>query len=366
VKPFFGRLRAVGLVSAAAAVAVVAAVPGTASAATTWRLAATFAKTGSLQGASASGTTNEWVASPSGASLFLEHRTTKGWQRVPSPALGLAPSETVSRAQVVATPGGGAWVFADVNFGQASARISAARWTGTGWSATQAFAELEVTTVLALSAKDVWQFGPAPTTFVTRPSPGVWHYNGTSWSKFSVPWYVDAASGSGSAGVWIIGRASPSNAKVSVAHWSQGGWQPVPLPAYVPAGSFADGIVADGARDVWASMEYRPNFGPVTFGYLLHWNGSAWSRVSLPFTTVRPRQLASDGRGGLWLSPDPRFLYHYSGGHWSALLKVPGKAGFTSNISQLVAVPGTTSMLAAGALFPKTGTADGAVFAYGS
>jgi hypothetical protein len=63
--------------------------------------------------------------------------------------------------------------------------------------------------------------------------------------------------------------------------------------------------------------------------------------------------------------PDSRFLFHYSGGHWTQQ-RVPGKTGYTAATSQLVAVPGTTSLLAAGRLSPKGVTPDGAIFTYGS
>jgi hypothetical protein len=306
------------------------------------------------------------VARPSSTSLFVEHRTASGWQRVPSPVLGLAPSESVGDVQVAAISGPtGAWAFADVAVFPAltAQRVVAVQWTGSAWSAPQSLPDASSGPVLARSAKDIWKFGAFN---ASRTAPAVCHYNGTSWSRYHVPWNVDTVSGNGAAGVWITGRGT-AGARVSVAHWSNGGWRQVPLPANLPKGSatFADGIVASGAKDVWASLEYRPHFGPTFFGYLLHWNGGQWSRVSLPFTTVKPRQLATDGHGGLWLSPDPRYLYHYSGGHWSPLLKLPTKAGFTPTLNQLVAIPGTTSLLAAGGLLPSPGTVDGAVFTYG-
>lgn len=355
MKLSFGRRGAVALAAASVAV-VLAAAPGTASAATGWQLATTFSQTGSLQTASASSTSNEWVARSSASGLLVEHRTASGWRRVATPDLKLlAPNGGMEDVQVAAVPGGGAWVFLNVVLGS-TYHIVATQWNGSSWSAPTSLPDDLVTKALALSATDVWAFGDT-----------AWHYNGKSWSNYRSPWTVDAASGSASAGLWILGRGF-QGARVAAAHWTRRGWQVVPLPKSVPAGSytFADAIVATGPKDVWASMEYRPKFGPTFYGYLLHWNGTAWSLVRLPSIHVRPRQMASDGHGGLWVIPDERYLYHYSDGRW-ALLRVPGgKDGDVAAIDQLVAVPGTTSLLGAGRLTPPGSVSAGAVYTYGS
>jgi hypothetical protein len=87
------------------------------------------------------------------------------------------------------------------------------------------------------------------------------------------------------------------------------------------------------------------------------------SEVSLPKGALA-LWLASDGHGGLWtpqVSPGSSdFLYHLSGGHW-VKVTLPAKPGFLTTLWDLVFIPGSTSVLAAGSIFntKTSGQEDG-------
>jgi hypothetical protein len=186
------------------------------------------------------------------------------------------------------------------------------------------------------------------------------------------------ASGSAVAGDWVTGTVAAQPRRVEVLHWSKGAWRNVPLPvSSVPAGGqMLPGFIAAATpASVWTSLLVGPatGTGPVTT-VLLHWNGTAWSKVPLP-KGVNVYGLASDGHGGSWVASytvnkpgvllSGLVMYHYSGGHWTRAA-VPVKSGFVTNLTggNMQLIPGTRSVLANATLFSSSGI-EGAILKYG-
>jgi hypothetical protein len=164
-------------------------------------------------------------------------------------------------------------------------------WNGTAWTQsttpTTAGNTAYLTGVSASSTTDAWAVGH---TAVNREdfAPLALHWNGTAWSvSTSAP---SAVSGDG------IGVAdiSPTNAYLLtysasfaagfLAQWNGTTWSRVTLPAPPNNGesSTLNAIAANGPDDVWIVGSY---LSPTTGGdqtYTLHYNGTAWSIVPMP------------------------------------------------------------------------------------
>jgi hypothetical protein len=164
-------------------------------------------------------------------------------------------------------------------------------WDGTQWgvvanpAATQAGAVL--TAISAVSPTDIWAVGEqenAAGAFV----PLAEHWNGTAWTVVSVPpgsvsSSFNAVSADGPDDAWAVGPQENA-AGVSiplVEHWNGTAWTVVTtLPTL--ADSSLTAVYAASPSDVWAPViTGLPNTDNATPEFL-HWNGTAWSTVTVP------------------------------------------------------------------------------------
>jgi len=298
---------------------------------------------------SASSATNAWaVGGTDGTNLFVGHWNGKKWETIAPPGnIGGGFSNQVTGASVAAIAGGRAMIL--VAFTDQETDVTwtvALEWRGRSWS------ELGLDDLpgdpIASDPDDVWGFDSG--------TPSADHFNGTSWSAVPVPVSVSQASGNAAAGDWITGTVAAQPGRVELLHWSKGAWRNAVLPKIaVPKGDqmFPGAVDAATQADIWVTVSVGPaaGHGPVT-AVLLHWNGKAWSKVTVP-KGVSLGKLASDGHGGAWLTPDTAapVMYHYSGGRWT---QVPRPA-MTDVQSDLELIPGTRSVLAAA---ERNGSAD--------
>jgi hypothetical protein len=370
----------------AVSAAVVLAVSGAAQAAGTpgWRFAAAYPQSDGIWSVSASSATNAWAVgqgsttSPCDMCLFTTHWNGEKWQAIGTPkGLLHQTNRIVGNAAVAATAGKRAWVFAWGEYAElGTSELSAVEWTGTSWSSVHNFpGSPSLGAAIASGPDDVWGFG---TTGSRNQTPWAVHYNGKSWSQVTIPVSVSQASGSAVAGDWVTGTVAAQPRRVEILHWSKGAWRNVPLPAIsVPkGGQMLPGFIAAATdASVWASLLVGPptGTGHVTT-VLLHWNGTAWSKVPLP-KGVNVYGLASDGHGGSWVASytvnEPGVLlaglvmYHYSYGHWTRVA-VPVKSGFVTNLTggNMQLIPGTRSVLANATLLSSRAI-EGAILKYG-
>jgi hypothetical protein len=359
--------------------AVALAVPGAQAAGTPgWRFAAVYAQVPALQSVSASGAANALAVGHTDVlSLFASRWDGKTWQTIAAEPQGLIYPQVLG-AVAAATTGARAWVFvvcmAPADEGGESA-AAAVEWTGTSWSAVHNFASVSgLSTAIASGPDDVWGFGA---TGSAGQTPWAVRYNGKGWSAVAIPVIAYQASGSAAAGDWVTGTVARST-RVEVLHWSRGAWRNVALPRMsVPKGEqeLPGLIAAASPASVWATVEVGPPSGAGRLTYLLlHWNGTAWSKVPLP-KGVSVYGLASDGHGGSWVASytvnkpgvnlSGLVMYHYSGGHWTHV-PAPAKSGFVTTLggSNMELIPGTTSVLAAASL-TLPGITEGAILKYG-
>jgi hypothetical protein len=257
------------------------------------------------------------------------------WTRVPFPSL--ANEMVVAAAASSAT---NVWAFTD-GFGTSRAL----HWNGQRWTVMRSFSRT-VGGAVAFSSADVWVFGQPS---VPGANLGAWHYNGRTWSQVASGHGLEGGSGRSASDVWAFDGAD-------VAHWNGSTWSRTSVAALLPAKQPLNdpaltGIYEQSRHSVYAiaNGQQEDEGGPLA---ILHWNGSAWSKVAggnFGFGVLQ--QLSPDGRGGLWL-PMPGIngqkshLLHYTGGHLIAA-PLPTSASKISVVT-VALIPGTSEVLGGG------------------
>jgi hypothetical protein len=257
------------------------------------------------------------------------------WTQVPFP--GLSDEVVVAAGGTSATD---AWAFTS-DFGKSRAL----HWNGRTWSVQHVFSR-EIGGAVVISRSDVWVFGEL---FLPGAELGAWHYDGHTWSRVSSGHGLEGGSALSASDIWAFDGAD-------VAHWNGATWSRTSVASLLPARQQLNdpaltGIYAESRHSVYAiaNGNLQDEGGPIV---VLHWNGSAWSKVARgQFGFGILQQLSSDGHGGLWL-PMPGFdgqksyLVHYSNGHLTtAALPV---AASSIGLDTVSIIPGGTGVLAAG------------------
>jgi hypothetical protein len=121
--------------------------------------------------------------------------------------------------------------------------------------------------------------------------------------------------------------------------------------------------VALSSTDVWA-IAGNGIGGSGAKAQLVHFNGSQWTSVTVPYSDISLNYFAPDGQGGFWLdasdTTSKTWVLHYSAaGQWSRTTLTTGSMG------PLALVPGTTSLWGVGSVPAATPAGDARVWAYG-
>jgi hypothetical protein len=318
----------------AVAFAVALVLPGSASAASGWTVAATTGVTGPVSSFSDS---DAWAVGNPG----FAHWNGSAWQQVAAPAgrgtvLGIAddgPSD--------------AWAVGSVSSGYHITSPQIERWDGRTWT---------VSAAPVISARNANLSG------VAAPGPGnAWavgndghaalieHWDGTAWTRVTVPdpnagtiygSRLTAISARTASDIWAIGTyANPAPAPDSLyaLHFDGTAWRQV---AMAQTGSQTNSnspvptsVVAVGPADVWMVGQQSNFSSPTTLTE--HWNGSRWSIVASPFdhlsstsnsvafgtlNTVTARASDDVWAGGYsftFTDGDPQGVYHALLLHWN-------------------------------------------------
>jgi hypothetical protein len=157
--------------------------------------------------------------------------------------------------------------------------------------------------VSAVSGSDAWAVGSYNDTTTGASKTLILHWDGTAWRQvkspnpgpvFSELHGVSAVSGSDA---WAVGdywNRTGTAYDSLILHWNGTAWSqvksPNPSPA-IPGANFLGGVSARSGSDAWAVGDYDNN--GVSDSLVLHWNGTAWSRVNSP--TARYTDFGLDG-----------------------------------------------------------------------
>lgn len=317
-----------------------------------------------LSNVAATGPDNAWLAGTyctnsdcKRSTLLVQHWTGKAWQVIAVPTADKNSATEYSAAGVAASSAASAWVLNDVGTYQKYS-TNVLHWTPKGWGTPVKF-PAALTAVVAPLAKRAWVFGA---NAVGTPYAAT--FNGTKWSQVTVPVAGNSASATTAGNIWVIGTAASSGA-IGIMKFNGTAWRTTPLPSLGLSSSqeaVATGIAAASTKNVWATgyiMDTSVEIDPPSKPFLLHWNGAKWTAIKVPklpadsiWANVNVTQ---DGHGGAWLDAttialsgaQQGYLLHYSGGAWSRVT-APAVAGDFTEPGALTWIPGTRSVWGAG------------------
>lgn len=185
------------------------------------------------------------------------------------------------------------------------------------------FSVAQLSDVAAVSAQDAWIVGSV-----------AWHWNGTAWRN--VPLLrlrgeieVEALTVASDGEAWVAGRRNDPRddyaAYAVIEHWDGTRWRFAPLPNVGFSNLFS--VSASAPDDVWAfGGSFRrdrngkfPSNGMRTL--LLHWDGSSWSRVALPWAPsglVDFGKVVASAPTDVWVLRNGR-IEHWDGTTWQEI-----------------------------------------------
>jgi hypothetical protein len=147
----------------------------------------------------------------------------------------------------------------------------------------------DLLSVTAVSPSGAWAAG-----FNSAGNALLLHWNGSSWARTAVPGKTDTLNGvsaDSASDAWAVGAARVGGGAVNLAlHWNGTRWAKVavPSPGAPPIADVLSGVSADSPDDAWAIGSV--NGGGQDGDLVLHWNGTAWTRV--PIRQARDNLLA--------------------------------------------------------------------------
>jgi hypothetical protein len=151
-----------------------------------------------------------------------------------------------------------------------------AHWDGSGFTTTSVGTG-SFEAVKAVAADDVWAVGT---------SAHAYHFDGSSWTPADIPGFpsggqLDTVTASSASDVWAAGTVPAAGGKVHtlIEHWDGSTWTRVASPNSKQTASEVVSISADSASDAWAVAAIGPDTEYPAGSMLLHWDGTAWTRV---------------------------------------------------------------------------------------
>ena len=208
--------------------------------------------------------------------------------------------------------------------------------------------------VAAVSPGDVWAVGlHCPSTCGGEPAgpqPLIQHWDGTSWSKVTVPGLgptgaLYAVSAVSASDIWAVGAYAGQSL---IVHWNGSAWSPVSSPV---AGTLY-AVSARSATNVWAVGDEGSGTG-TTDTVIMHWDGSSWSQVSSPspggldqVSSLKAVSVVSADSAwavGYYTSPQvpsgQMLIMHWDGTEWSQVA-APNLGPTESQLSGISATSG--------------------------
>ncbi|WP_433441079.1 hypothetical protein [Nonomuraea sp. CA-141351] len=359
----------------AAGIALTPVAPGDAAAAPGWQLSFRGGAESFINDLAATGPADAWSAGrrrtkevdPSDGSYvtapLIRHWNGRAWTPFPNPA---GPRGSLLRqvSLIDASSPANVWTAGTAvvaGSGDAATRSVLSRWDGERWRLMGSGR----TTITDLDVRDggsAWIVGRDDRTggaFFKRFRDG-------RWTSLPAPVSLREISVRSSGDIWGWGPAA-------VMRWDGKAWHTVslpaiaapaaPEPAYGPVRVRFDAVLAAANGDVWVAAGFQQGDWSQPGTVLLRRHGGTWEQIRLPGDVVTT--LSDDGSGGIHAAtsrqtitatPDGQDPYGYTTLSIDALRYTDGvltrrpitptTTGF--QWSDLVAVPGTGSALAAG------------------
>jgi len=367
--------RAAGLAIVAAAImtagiwrVAIAASPDRATAHPGWHVSTIFGP-GVVESITGVGRHDAWLAgvrSSSGNSIFVQHWNGGTWQPVPTPAA----MQTEQGVVIAASSPSDTWVFSYTRPAITPGYSLGWHWNGRQWRDSKFGNGVSIAAASVLSTTDAWAFGESQ--LPSRQVPYAARYDGRGWRRVKVPLLVTAASAMSPDEIWIAGYVpGKSGSPVAVAKWTGRSWHVLTLPRLpVPkGGSYGwPSVLALTPTDIWTDFELR-NSSQVTGVVLLHYGGSGWERVPVPYRSTGLGAMSADGHGGIWITAvisglPGSAIYDYRAGRWSRQA-TPVRRGVFAGLDSIASAPGSASAWAGGYAIDTSGADQhGLLFAH--
>jgi hypothetical protein len=217
-----------------------------------------------------------------------------GWIIVAAPPTGQNATLT-SVATVSGTDAWAAGYRSGSAFTNVGAKVLIDNWNGTAWSPVTTPATPGNTALLlgvsASSASDAWAVGRTQINKSSFEGLAL-HWNGTAWSvSAGFPGALSPVGGASAVGVADIGPGdayaignSAATAVGSLAHWNGTAWSSVtlPLPPNAHSNTTLNTISAHGPGDVWIVGTFLDSANGRNETFSEHFNGTAWKVVPMP------------------------------------------------------------------------------------
>lgn len=331
-------------VSASAVAAEPAQAPAAKAASSGWRMYKTLPSSGTFWNTAASSWGNAWAVGTgrtSGTPLAWRWNGHK-WAQVAMPSGTTGLSE-------VSTSGVHNTLFLSTG---ANRRLI--KWNNGKWTVATAAHSKGVYHVAAAGARQIWGAGDG---FMR-------HYDGAKWHDSALPAGVTIADISVNHynDVWAVGykKVDDNTDRPFAMHWNGSSWHTTSVPNYTVPNADQNDVTLDsvaflGGDDVYASGNV--NTGErVDKPILVHWNGTKWSKVTLPSTVKSPYAsvgVTPVGGGGIWYGwANRHILRRASSGHWTDYT-LPSKSG--PAVEAIAHIPGSKTSLAVGVTTGSTG-----------
>jgi hypothetical protein len=220
-----------------------------------------------LRSVRGSGAGNGWAVGEMGLSLALSGAR---WSEVPSGSIAtLGGLSAADASHAYAVELGGDRVLA---------------WNGRTWTPLgEDRPGRAAAATWATSSKDVWVAGD-----------GIEHWDGTQWTQAVPPGTTfTSIAGSFPTDVWAVGPGG-------VQHFDGDAWSAVSVPAGTPA---LAAVWATNVFDAWIVGAQ---------GTVLHWNGSAWTRMTSG-TTVDLTSVTGPDVANIWIGGKDGTLLFWNG-----------------------------------------------------
>jgi hypothetical protein len=204
------------------------------------------------------------------------------WSQVPAPS----PGGQADLVAVSADSASDAWAVGEYDGGEKNLYL---HWTGGAWTKVPGPGNSTLTGVAAISPTDALAVGYASSRTGATVTLAL-HWNGQKWSKVATPNpggagddQLQGVSATSATDAWAVGLSldPQSRYKTLVLHWNGSTWSQSSAPAVATDGTKLTAVAAVSGTDVWAAGVYNT---PADYDHplILRWNGSSWSRQTLP------------------------------------------------------------------------------------
>lgn len=349
------------LIASAGALALTAA-PARAGTLRPWREVRQISVRGSdvlMVGVSAPAPADAWalgeIVSPDKVIPLVEHWNGRRWRRAALPArVTRYFSDTDVWNTFGASGPGNLWAF---TLNSTYLHLDGTRWTAGKLPRSGA---VDIEAVEVFSRRDVWAFGGRiiGSGYSPKVLPYAARFNGRTWTAVRVPGTgdIDAVSAVSGHDIYAVTGLLSSGVgrggRPRVLHWTGTAWHALRPQPRISRSAVLYTVLAGPGPGVWIGGS-TPSGRKTTSALVERWNGRSWASASPPAARsgadLAVLGLTPDGSGAIW-AVGVNFgsgyfqLWRHASADWSAPVTTPW------NLTDLAAVPGTTSTWAVGSV----------------